>query len=258
MSELRQFDDTELLTEDAEARRLADALDLLDGGRDVDIDPREDPELSALLETAMVVRDAAEHSTAATAFNSYRQRSRAYVLHTLERPVRVVVNRRPPWYQRWSFGAPIAAAAAAVLALVAFLGPISLFEGDSAGGNLTAKAVDQELARVQLTLNAITTSTEAGEAVESGLLRTLTDGTVTLAQQVANYPESVRKEAVVTYLQTTYLAQGVLQRTATDPTSRDALQAAREATDDAFNVAADYMVANLQAQVAARDGSFLP
>ncbi len=97
--------------EQLEARRLAEALDAVEEGRDPDVDPREDPELSSLLATAEAVRTTWR---AAAPEPARAARLRSSLLGSAEpepaRPARVV-----PLYRRWSVLSPIASAAAAAV-----------------------------------------------------------------------------------------------------------------------------------------------
>src|SRR5262245_53621743 len=116
--------------EAVEVQRLAEALDDLDGGTVPDIDPREDPEIASLLSTASQLHESLTEVTQSNAFESYRARSRAYVLHTLEadwagrqqyaapRDLRISVfgprPNRTARRARWAVAGAIAAAAAAL------------------------------------------------------------------------------------------------------------------------------------------------
>ena len=99
--------------EQLEARRLADALDAVEEGRDPNVDPREDPELSSLLATAEAV-STTWRATAPEPARAARLRS------LLLRSTRRAGERRPvrpakvvPLYRRWSVLSPLASAAAA-------------------------------------------------------------------------------------------------------------------------------------------------
>lgn len=98
-----------------EARRLADALDAVEEGRDPEVDAREDPELFSLLATAEAVRTTWR---AAAPEPARAGRLRSSLLGSAERaaepeparPARVV-----PLYRRWSVLSPVASAAAAAV-----------------------------------------------------------------------------------------------------------------------------------------------
>lgn len=106
-----------------DARRLADALEALEAGHDLGVDPREDPQLSSLLETASVMSSVSLASTDTPSFRSYRERSKGYLLHRLRR--QQAVAHKPPsapqrqWITRlfnsWRPAIVLSGAAAAVM-----------------------------------------------------------------------------------------------------------------------------------------------
>ena len=153
-----------------DAQRLAEALERLEAGIDPDLDPREDPSLSALVALAAEIRDVEELATDAQRYRSYRERSRDHVLRRIGREalpretlpaqiaptqvlstqiiptalVPVVVEeprqRRRP-FLHWSYLAPVASAAAAAVAVLAFIAA----QPDAAGepvGDAQAAAAD--------------------------------------------------------------------------------------------------------------------
>ena len=153
-----------------DAQRLAEALERLEAGIDPDLDPREDPSLSALVALAAEIRDVEELATDAQRYRSYRERSRDHVLRRIGREalpretlpaqiaptqvlstqiiptalVPVVVEeprqRRRP-FLHWSYLAPVASAAAAAVAVLAFI----VAQPDAAGepvGDAQAAAAD--------------------------------------------------------------------------------------------------------------------
>ena len=125
------LDDAEL----ADAERFAEILDLMDAGGGVDLDPREDPTLAALTTVAAQLRDSARDTTSTPRFESYRARSRDYLLGRIERErAAVAASAAPPEpareesrglfgvpFLRWSVLAPVASAAAAAVAVLAFV-----------------------------------------------------------------------------------------------------------------------------------------
>ena len=66
-----------------EARHLAEALDALEAGADPGIDPREDPELSARIETVRAVRELHLEATRQPSFATYVRRSGAFIQQQL-------------------------------------------------------------------------------------------------------------------------------------------------------------------------------
>ena len=70
--------------DEAEAQRLNEALEALAAGRDPGVDPREDPELHELVQTASVLEQLLVESTETHAFASFRHRSRFAVIHRAE------------------------------------------------------------------------------------------------------------------------------------------------------------------------------
>ena len=117
-----------------EARRLAEALDALEAGADPGIDPREDPELSAQIETVRAVRELHLEATRQPSFATYVRRSGAFIQQQLRqerapqpvpRPVTAVAEPvkagRVHFLFRWSTLAPVTSAAAAAAIVLAFV-----------------------------------------------------------------------------------------------------------------------------------------
>lgn len=106
-----------------DARRLADALEALEAGHNPGVDPREDPQLSSLLETASAMSSVSLASTDTPSFRSYRERSKGYLLHRLRR--KQAMAHKPPsatqrqWVTRlfgsWRPAIVLSGAAAAVI-----------------------------------------------------------------------------------------------------------------------------------------------
>ena len=67
----------------AEAERFAEALDAIEELAEPDLDPREDPTLFSLAALAAELYDAEQAATRSPRFESYRERSRTYVLNRL-------------------------------------------------------------------------------------------------------------------------------------------------------------------------------
>ena len=116
----------------ADAERFAEILDRMDAGGGVDLDPREDPTLAALTTVAAQLQDNARDATSTPRFESYRARSRDYLLGRIERERAAVAASAAPEpareepsglfgvpFLRWTVLAPVASAAAVlVLAFV--------------------------------------------------------------------------------------------------------------------------------------------
>lgn len=234
-----------------EAARLADALGALERGRTPDVDPREDPELHTLVGIAATLRDGAAAATATPEFESYRARSRAFVLHTLEqeRRVRVIPLARRRW-----FALPVAAAAAAAAALALAVlslparggGRVTAPEQASQSAsvpaeNLTARAADADLAHLHSALNVITEQSSRGTPISADALRQVREGSATFAQRIAAQPGSVDKDVVVSYLQAAHAARGVLQGASVADGNAQAIEATRAAVDDGLIAAARYL-----------------
>lgn len=117
-----------------DADRFAEVLDRIEAGGGVDLDPREDPTLAALTTVSAQLRDTARESTSTPRFESYRARSRDYLLHRIEREREAQAapaSREPERehrrgvagvpFLRWNVLSPIASAAAAAVAVLAFV-----------------------------------------------------------------------------------------------------------------------------------------
>ena len=117
-----------------EARHLAEALDALEAGADPGIDPREDPELSARIETVRAVRELHLEATRQPSFAAYVRRSGAFIQQQLRqerapqplpRPATAAAEPvkagRVHFLFRWSTLAPVASAAAAAAIVLAFV-----------------------------------------------------------------------------------------------------------------------------------------
>ena len=117
-----------------EARHLAEALDALEAGADPGIDPREDPELSARIETVRAVRELHLEATRQPSFATYVRRSGAFIQQQLRqerapqplpRPATAAAEPvkagRVHFLFRWSTLAPVASAAAAAAIVLAFV-----------------------------------------------------------------------------------------------------------------------------------------
>ena len=251
--------------EAAEVQRLASALDVLDTGRDPGIDSREDSELASLVRTVSALREELASATETPSFESYRERSRAYILHTLESdaiqtgttyPVYPVEHRggapeepriarfgeerrQRSNKRRWTALSSIAAAAAA-LGIVFFANA----GGDGNGGaddvlvsqpgiptNLTALSTEAELARIQQAVGQLQNNASRGKPTDANLLRAVTESTAAVAKMIETKPATISKAAVTTYLETVSTARTVLDTVQPAEGGGGALAAAQVATE---------------------------
>ena len=162
-------------TELADAERFAEILDRMDAGGGVDLDPREDPTLAALTTVAAQLQDNARDATSTPRFESYRARSRDYLLGRIERERAAVAASSAPAaepareepsglfsvpFLRWTVLAPVASAAAAAVAVLAFV--VATDSGASTPLEpQTAAVVDQPAAQP-----AVTDDADEQDAVE--------------------------------------------------------------------------------------------
>lgn len=112
-----------------EAERFAQALDAIEALAEPDLDPREDPTLFSLAALAAELYDAEQAATGSPRFESYRERSRTYVLNRLgarraaqpvdDRPPRE--DREPFFIFRWNVLTPVLSAAATAVLVLAFV-----------------------------------------------------------------------------------------------------------------------------------------
>ena len=137
----------------ADAERFADALDRIDAGGEPDLDPREDPTLTALAVLTEDLHEVELRATSTARYASYRARSRDYLLHRVERErmalaaAHAASDRRPDrrdepsrgWgipFLRLNVLSHFATAAAAAVVVLAFVVM-------AAGGNTPAAAPEQ-------------------------------------------------------------------------------------------------------------------
>ncbi|MSQ36675.1 MAG: hypothetical protein EXR63_06060 [Dehalococcoidia bacterium] len=241
--------------EAAEAERLAAALAALETGADPHIDPREDPELAALIRTASLVRNGLPDPTDSRAYRSYRARSRAYVLHSLEHPAaapqhepRGDVLRPARW--RWRelrIAAPLAAAAAAV-AIILGLGlggpgrsPAADARARLVAVNRTSITAEDDLLRMRVALDEIAQRTARGETIDAVLLRTVTESTAAVANRIETAPQTVNKEAIASYHHAVTVGRAVLGTVQAAAGSEAALASAQQAAQDGHVAAARFL-----------------
>lgn len=254
--------------ETAEAERLAQALAALEAGEDPHVDPRQDPELAALIRTASLLRHGLPDPTDSPTFRSYRARSRAYVFHSLEhaaqpepRPVPAVARepREPlreallPARWRWRellVAAPLTAAAAAVALILALgLGGPDNSPADNARARLvatnrTSLTAGDELLRIRVALDEIAQRTARGEPVDAVLLRTITENTAAVANRIETAPQTVNKDAIASYHQAVTVGRSVLGTVRPAAGSEAALASAQQAAQDGSVAAARFLGAD--------------
>ncbi|MFA7297653.1 MAG: hypothetical protein WC211_10805 [Dehalococcoidia bacterium] len=239
-----------------EAMRLADVLDALDTGAPTPMSATEDPELASLVQTAGLLRDGMAASTETTSFQSYRARSRAYILHTLEEQHRAAEAARhaaqrrdglvPFVRRRWAVLAPVAAAAAVAAFTLATTDVGAPTGGSSDGGaavasNRTAASTDAELDRIRQAVELLNMRAQRGEPVDASLLRTITETSSAVANKIEAAPQLVSREHVATYQRALTQSTTVLTTVQPAAGSEDALAAAQRATQDGVVAAARYL-----------------
>lgn len=247
------FDDEPVTrAEEREALRLAEVLDALEGGSPAPISALEDPELVSLVRTAGELRAALDDATQTTSHLSYRARSRAYILHTLEtQQVQHAAAQRqaglvPFMRRRWAVLAP-AALAAAIAAFAFFTPHVGAPTGDgspAAATNLTASSTDAELNRIQQALALLNARVLQGEPVDAPLLRTITESSAAVANKIDTAPASVSRAHVVTFQKALTSGNASLATAQPAAGSEDALVAAQRATQDGVVAAARYLGAD--------------
>lgn len=244
-----------------EVQRFADTLDRLEAGERPRL-AHNDAELASLLRTAGRLRIEAEHLTDTPSFDSYRERSRAYILHTLERDLLEQAGGAPEdpritplrlrthqWTRsRWALvsSTVATAAAAAALFIVSLTGTPGgsdggVDAGPSLGANLTTRSTEAELERIRFAVTAIQEHAAKGEPADASLLRTVTESTAAVAKVIENTPSSVSREAVSNYLDTVNAARTVLDTVASEQDGVGALAAAQVATEDGQLTAARFL-----------------
>ena len=239
-----------------EALRLAEVLDALEAGATAPISATEDPELTSLVATADLLRSELLATTETASFQSYRARSRAYILHTLEEQQRAArhAQRRdglvPFVRRRWAVLAPVAAAAAVAaftLATTDVGAPAGTGEGSAIASNRTAASTDAELDRIRQAVELLSARAERGEPVDASLLRTITETSAAVANKMEAAPQLVSREHVTTYQKALNASTAVLTTVQPAAGSENALAAAQRATQDGVVAAARYLGAEATA-----------
>ena len=226
----------------AAAERFAGVLDTLEAGGQPDVDALVDAELASLLRTADAVREPGLGATETVAFHSYRARSRAFVLHTLEQ--QRVAGLAPSYpaatragatqrtgiidfvvrHRGWTVFAPVAAAAAAA-GLVLFT-PLALAPEEN------RPALATNLTSVTTALAELNQRSRNGQPVDASLLRTITESTTAAANRIETQPQSVSKTHVENYQRAIAQSSTVLGTLQAAVGVEDALAAAQRATQD--------------------------
>ena len=248
------FDDEPVTrAEEREALRLAEVLDALEGGSPAPISALEDPELVSLVRTAGELRAALDDATQTTSFQSYRARSRAYILHTLEeqQAQHAATQRQaglvPFMRRRWAVLTP-AALAAAIAAFAFFtphVGAPTTGDGSPAAAtNLTASSTDAELDRIQQAIVLLNARVLQGDPIEAPLLRTITESSAAVANKIDTAPGSVSRAHVATFQKALTSGNASLATAQPAAGSEDALVAAQRATQDGAVAAARYLGAD--------------
>jgi hypothetical protein len=249
-----------------QAERLAELLDALDDGRSPDVDPREDPELASLLQTASRLREADGRVEAQPA---YVRRSRGLLQHRLAHRA-----RRTIWRRAWTVSASAAAAALLVMAVVALnrggsegdVQVVAAVAADTGAGqpeavssaeavpeaveaaaastNATTVSVADELSRLREAVSGIEASISRGEPVEPRLLEEAAAGTASVATRIKNEPESLSGQTVLIYVQAANAAREALRSVTVAEGGEAALAAAQSAADDGVVTAARFFGEN--------------
>ncbi|MSQ30250.1 MAG: hypothetical protein EXR68_07175 [Dehalococcoidia bacterium] len=244
-----------LLPEDPDmldALRLADILARVESGHAPDLDQTEDPALWGLLTTATRVHAELGVINDAHAFQSFHTRSRAAILHSLERSATVV-----PFYRRlslrrsWRPGivTPFAAAAAAAAIAISAFGSALLPGGglpdrgapEVTAMNLTPHTTDEELDRLAAAIASVQERVQSGQPVPAPLLRAVSEGAARVANTIEQNPERLTKETVATYHQAAQAGQTVLNEVTVEQDAQGALAAAQRAARDGVVVAGRFL-----------------
>lgn len=262
--------------ETVEVRRFADSLAVLEAGERLDIDPSEDPELSELVATSVALADTFTAATETPRFESYRMRSRAAILGRLQpsKPAEPVHF----WQRRWlNIFAPVASAAAAAALTLAFViatddpspvapttavsdlpteGPVSDVPEDLQ--TISASLVER-IEKIGAALQELERRTNDGELVSADFLRALTEQHATVAAEIARAePGSLPDGIATSAFSTTIISAAILENAQTDPDATGALEAARQQSQLARQVAENYLVATQFSITKAEDGVPVP
>lgn len=262
--------------ETVEVRRFAESLAILEAGERLDIDPSEDPELSQLVATSVALADTFTAATETPRFESYRMRSRAAILGRLQpsksaEPVHF-------WQRRWiNVFAPVASAAAAAALTLAFViatddpspvaptTAVSNLPDEGTASDVPADlqtisaSLVERIEKIGAALEEMERRTNNGELVSADFLRALTEQHATVAADIARAePGSLPDGIATSAFRTTIISSTILENAKTDPDATGALEAARQQSQLARQVAGDYLVATQFSITKARDGVPVP
>lgn len=222
----------------SDALRLADALDRIEAGLAIDLDPTEDPALVGLVATAQEMRGPIHQATDTHSFRSFHHRSRAAIIHALEEDRAPVVTPFRLRASRLWFSLAGTAAAAAIGLLVIGGPGISTAPG---GENLTVASTTDELDRIAVALASIQQHSARGEAVPAPLLRDVIEGSARMSNLIEQRPDVISREAVTAYQQAVQSGAQVLNGATAGPGAEGALAAAQRAAKDGDVVATRYL-----------------
>ncbi|MSP22327.1 MAG: hypothetical protein EXR66_04825 [Dehalococcoidia bacterium] len=207
---MNEFEGRLTQEEEREAERFAIALDALDMGRSLDVEPADAPELYEDLRVASRLRASAEQTMPRAA---YRVRSRALLIDSAA-PLARRRAQQTPVIGRTSFLVPFASAAvAAGLTIAAVLGATALGYGPggkagteataATAANLTRRSIQEDLRSLEATVDAVVAAANRGEEVNPAMLRSIANATLSVTTLIETSPESVRHEDVISFFQTT-------------------------------------------------------
>lgn len=237
--------------EQAEAERFALALDALAANRSPEPEPTDAPDLYEELRAAARLVEAGGNLEPRS---SYRLRSRALVIDAAA-PIAQEHARHRPITSRTSFLVPFASAAAAAgLTIAAVLGANSLGYGPGGGvetsaavTNLTQRSIQQDLRRLQSSLDAVVAAANRGEDVDPGVLRSIAETTLNVTSIIEASPGDLRVEDVIQYYQAAAATHIKLGEIAPRVSATPALVAAQRASEDGV-IAASKQIQAFQEQ----------
>jgi len=269
--------------EQIEAARLSELLTSAEDNRPLDLDPVEDPALTALLRTASVVRTSLNAPTAHGTFRSFHERSRRRVMAATPRAPRAAVSegRGESLLQRWN-GLFTSVASAAAASIATFVVTVIAVGGGSSTAPLTVQTADpgpasepavsaapadtlSDPGRVNLTslsiddqiisyvdlLERLAALTTQGQPADTSLLRDIADTSSTVARTIETRPETVTGQSAWVAYQTTFKGQQVLdQASVASENEQQILDNAQVAAEGAFITAARYLGTPAQAPTA--------
>jgi hypothetical protein len=256
-----------------DVQRFDDALRETEAGHPPQLDPREDPDLTASLRLASILRSSFDEPTSRTRFQSYARRSKGYVLYSVAPPR---TAWREPWHRRpilTTWLAPVASAAAAavlILSLVALGGAMeSSGQNDDLAVTITpvdratatdlvrdieallqandaalAANVETELNRINVALGVLQQRAAAGDPADPDLLESITVSTAAIADQISRQPDSLTEQQVIRFLLTASDGRTVLNTINPPSEGTVELSAARRAAQDGVEVASRYVSQN--------------